>query len=154
MNRCIAGAALLLALLVCCSCTVWKEQPAKQFSQATGGEELERLLWQEIKAGHWTDVEYRIASNYMAITRHGTEDRAGAIAYFKSLKIDDYTLGDFQTQLNSNTFVIVYTIQLHGTQGGQPITAGAHRVLTVWQEQKSGWMMIAHSFIDAEPAQP
>jgi len=27
-------------------------------------------------------------------------------------------------------------------------------VLTVWQEQKSGWMMIAHSFIDAEPAQP
>jgi hypothetical protein len=154
MNRCRAGAPLLLALLICCSCTVWKQQPAKQFSEATGGEELERLLWQEIKAAHWTEVENHVASNYMAITRHGTQDRDGAIAYFKSLKIDDYTLGDFQTQLNGNTFVIVYTIQIHGTLNGQPITAGAHRVLTVWQEQKLGWMMIAHSFIEMEPAQP
>ena len=153
MNRCRAGAFLLLALLICTSCTVWKEQPAKAFTEATGGEELERLLWQEVKAGHWTDVENHIASNYMAITRHGMQDRNGAIAYFKRLKIDDYTLGDFQTQLNGNTFVIVYTIQMRGTLNGQPLSSNARRVLTVWQEQKSGWMMIAHSFIETEPSQ-
>jgi len=153
MNRCRAGSFLLLALLICTSCTVWKEQPAKAFTEATGGEELERLLWQEVKAGHWTDVENHIASNYMAITRHGMQDRNGAIAYFKRLKIDDYTLGDFQTQLNGNTFVIVYTIQMRGTLNGQPLSSNARRVLTVWQEQKSGWMMIAHSFIETEPSQ-
>jgi len=90
----------------------------------------------------------------MAITRHGTEDRAGALAYFKGLKLDDYTLGDFQTQLNGNTFVIVYTIDLRGTLNGQPLPQVPRRVLTVWQEQKAGWMMIAHSFIETEPQQP
>jgi hypothetical protein len=154
MNRCRPGFFVLLALLICCGCTVWKEQPAKAFKDATGGEELERLFWQEIKAGHWTDVENHIASNYMAITRHGMQDRAAAITYFKGLKLDDYTLGDFQTQLNGNTFVIVYTIDLRGTLNGQVLPQVPRRVLTVWQDQKAGWMMIAHSFIETEPRQP
>jgi hypothetical protein len=154
MNRCRTLVPVLLAMMLCSSCTVWKQQPAKAFSQATGGEQLERLLWQEIEAGHWVDVENHVASNFIAVTRHGVQDRAAAIAYFKGLKLDDYTLGDFQTQLNGNTFVIVYTIELHGTLNGQVITRGPRRVLTVWQEQKAGWMMIAHSFIETEPTQP
>jgi len=41
--------------------------------------------------------------------------------------------------MNRDTFVVTYTIALHGTS--------PERRMTVWQQQKKGWMAIAHSVL-------
>ena len=52
------GSSLALACLVAwaAACSMWKNPP-KGWAGATGGEQLERLLWEEVKAKNWK-VEY------------------------------------------------------------------------------------------------
>lgn len=46
----IVGLALALA-----GCTMWNQKPTA-WSSATGAEQFERLLWQEIQTKHWSEV--------------------------------------------------------------------------------------------------
>jgi hypothetical protein len=67
----------------------------------------------------------------------------------QKLRIQDYTISDLATEMNRDTFVVTYTIALHGESG----TPNApERRMTVWQQHKSGWLAIAHSVLG--PAQP
>src|ERR1700757_585031 len=111
-------------------CTVWGERPATAFSQATGGEALERVFWKEIRAKHWDAVDRRIASNYVSINAEGQHDRTVTLQRFKDLQLEDYSLGDFQSELNGNTIVVAYTITLKGTRNGQPLPGTPQRMLT------------------------
>jgi ketosteroid isomerase-like protein len=62
------------------------------------------------------------------------------------LQLDDYSLADFQVELNGPTLVVTYTITMRGTYGGQPLPTAPVRMMTVWQQQqKAGWLAIAHS---------
>jgi hypothetical protein len=142
---------LICGMVLLSACTVWPERPATEFSQALGGEELERVFWKEIKAKHWDEVERRIASNFVSINAEGQHDRAATLERLKQLELKDYSLGDFQTELNGNTFVVAYTIILHGTRNGQPLPEEPQRVLTVWQQQVKGWVEIAHSTLAQAP---
>jgi hypothetical protein len=51
--------------------------------------------------------------------------------------------------LNGTTFVVTYTITLNGsvngTGGSQPFPSAPQHMMSVWQQQKSGWVEIAHS---------
>lgn len=145
MSRHLSLVLLICGMALLPACTVWKERPATAFSQATGGEDLERVFWKEIKAKHWDEVDRRIASNFVSINAEGQHDRTVTMERLKQLNLKDYSLGDFQTELNGNTFVVAYTITLHGTRNGQPLPEEPQRVLTVWQQQKKGWVEIAHS---------
>ena len=118
MSRCAAWLALFAALLVACGCTVWKDKPAKAFSQATGGEDLERVFWREVKAKNWKEVGYSLAANFVAITPAGQLDRVATLERLKQLELKDYSLGDFQTELNGNTFVVTYTLTVRGKRNG------------------------------------
>jgi hypothetical protein len=141
---------LFTTLLAACGCTVWKDKPAKAFSQATGGEDLERVFWREVKAKNWKEVGYSLASNFVAITPEGQLDRVAALERLKELELKDYSLGDFRTELNGNTFVVTYTLTLRGTRNGQSLSEAPRRMMTVWQQQKKGWVEIAHSTLGPE----
>jgi len=145
MSRHLSLLLLICGMVLLSACTVWPERPATEFSQALGGEELERVFWKEIKAKHWDEVDRRMASNYVSISAEGQHGRTETMERLKQLELKDYSLGDFQTELNGNTFVVAYTITLHGTRNGQPLPEGPQRVLTVWQQQAKGWVEIAHS---------
>jgi hypothetical protein len=147
MRRLVVSLFLLSAALAVTACTVYKERPARAFSEATGGEGLERVFWREIKARHWDEVERRLASNFVAITPEGQFGRATAMERLKQLQIEDYSLGDFQSELNGNTFVVAYTLTLRGSRNGQPLPQSPQRMLAVWQQQKSGWVEIAHTIV-------
>ena len=60
---------------------MWREHPASsQWTDATGGEGLERSFWKEVKAKHWSELEHRIASNYIAVAPDGGRfDKAAAL---------------------------------------------------------------------------
>ncbi len=141
---------LLCGVAMFPGCTVWNERPAKSFTDATGGEGLERVFWREVKAQRWNEVERSLASNFVSVAPSGPQDRAVTLEHLKQLRLQDYSLGEFQTELNGNTFVVTYTASMHGTSNGQPLPEGPMHMMTVWQQQKAGWVAIAHSIVAPE----
>jgi hypothetical protein len=143
---------LLLSLtLVLAGCTVWGEHPVHHWQDATGGEGLERNYWNGVKAKQWDELERHLATNYVSFTpEEGRLDREAALDHVRKLQLDDYSLGNFQTELNGGTMVVTYTIAMRGSFAGQAVPAAPVRMMTVWQQEKSGWMAIAHTVIGPE----
>ena len=127
------------------ACTIAKERPARTFSEATGAEALERIFWKEIQAGDGKEIERVIASNYIGQTPAGSFDRAATLDQYRQWKLVDFAISDLKTELNGPTFIVTYTIVLNGTAGSQPLPTAPQRMMTVWHQHKSGWMVIAHS---------
>jgi hypothetical protein len=145
MRPAIVLASTFLFLTSISACTFYAARPARTFSDATGGESLERVFWKEIKAQHWTEVAHVLASNFVATTPIRTLGREESLAQYRQWELKDYSLGDLRTELNGSTFVVTYTISLVGTAGSQPLPSAPLHMMSVWQQQKTGWMMIAHS---------
>lgn len=147
---------LLSTVLSMSACTVWREHPgSSNWKDATGGEGLERSFWKDIKAKRWNEVEHRISSNFVGVSPGGSRlDKAAALSYLQQLQLDDYALGDVQSEMNSDTFVVTYTLAIHGTSAGQPLPSEPIRMMTVWQKQSAGWMEIAHSVLGSEKEGP
>jgi len=145
MSRRLATALLLLSLMLDLACTIAKERPARTFDEATGGEALERMFWKEVQAAEWTEIERVLATNYMGMTPSGPLDRDATLDQYRQWKLTDFAIGDLKTELNGTTFIVTYTITLNGTANGQPLPSSPLHMMTVWQEHKKGWMVIAHS---------
>ena len=138
-------ALLLISMMLVSACTFYGDRPARAFSEATGGEGLERVFWKQVQAANWTEVERALASNYVGIAPGGPLDRATTLAQYRQWQLKDYSLGDLKTELNGSTIVVTYTITLNGTAGSQPLPSTPQHMMTVWQQQKAGWVAIAHS---------
>jgi hypothetical protein len=140
---------VMFALMFTSACTFYGDHPARTLSEATGGEGLERVFWKHVRAANWTEVERALASNYAGVTPSGTLDRSATLEQYRGWQLKDYTLGDLQTELNGTTIVVTYTITLNGTSNGaagsQPLPSIPQHMMTVWQQQKAGWVAIAHS---------
>jgi Domain of unknown function (DUF4440) len=139
---------LLSLIVIFAGCTVWREHEITDFKAATGGEALEHSFWKQVKTKKWNTLEAHLAGNYVFVTPgEGRLDRSGAIARLRQIQLDEYTLGDLQTELNTETLVVTYTITMRGTIGGKPLPTDPMRMMTVWQKQKAGWMELAHSVL-------
>ena len=134
----LLAAGLVLALA---SCTMWEEKKASAWSSATGAEQFERLLWQEVKAGNWNEVERRLAPTYVEVTSAGVRDRAQAVERLQSLALADYSLGDLQVRPAGSDMAVAYTITLRASSGAETTL----RMMTVWQQVKGGWIAVVHS---------
>jgi hypothetical protein len=147
MRPAIALAVTFLILMSFSACTFYADRPARAFSEATGGEGLERVFWNQVKAGKWAEVDRVLASNYAGTTSAGNVDRDTALAEYHQWQLKDYSLGDLRTEMNGSTIVVTYSISLVGTSGSQPLPSVPLHMMTVWQQQKSGWVILAHSAI-------
>ena len=141
---------LMFALMFEPACTFYGEHPARSLSEATGGEGLERIFWKNVQAANWVEVERALASNYAGVTPSGTLNRSATLEQYRQWQLKDYALGDLNTEMNGTTFVVTYTITLNGvtsngTAGSQPLPSAPQHMMTVWQQQKKGWVVIAHS---------
>jgi hypothetical protein len=146
----LASSLLILLLIFAPACTLYSDRPARSLSEATGGEGLERVFWKNVQAANWAEVERALASNYAGETPGGTLDRSAALEQYRSWQLKDFALGDLKTELNGNTIVVTYTITLNGissngTGGSKALPATPQHMMTVWQQQKAGWVVIAHS---------
>ena len=108
MRPAIALAIPFLLLMSISACTFYPDRPARVISDATGGESLERVFWNHVKAGQWTEVDRALASNYVATTLTGTLDHAATLAQYRQWQLKDYSLGDLSTELNGSTIVVTY----------------------------------------------
>ena len=126
---------------------MWEQKQSTAWSNATGAEQFERLLWQEIKAGNWSEVERRLAPTLVEVTSSGVRDRGQALERLKALQVADYSIGDLQVRPDGSDMIVAYTITLRRTSGGE---ATLH-MMTVWQQVKGGWIAVSHSEVNASP---
>lgn len=144
-----SGAAILslTTLFLGCACTVYSERPVKIIADATGGTGFEQAFWRDIKAQNWQDLERHIAANFVYVTPTGRLERADALQEIEKMRVLDYSIGDLTTEMNGDTFVVTYTITLRGSSGAGGFSDQPQRCMTVWQNQKAGWVAIAHSVL-------
>ena len=131
-NRVVVIFTLVSMITLHSACTMWREHPVSKWTDATGGEGLERSFWKEVKNKNWNTLERHLASNYVYLTpEEGRLDRAAAIADLQRFQLDDYTLGDLQAELNGETLVVTYSITWRGKFAGQPLPSDPVRMMTV-----------------------
>jgi hypothetical protein len=141
-------ALVLLLATTMSSCNLWKNPP-KGWAGATGGEQLERLLWDEIKAKNWAELDKHLAPLFVANSPDATRDRAAAIERWKQYELQSVNVADVQVQTAGVDFIVTATLTVTGTAGGRPIPAQSMHTMSVWQQVSKGWVVIAHS--DALP---
>ena len=141
-----AGAVLsvLSVLIMFNGCTVYGEHPVLTIADATGGIGFEQGFWHDIQAQNWNLLEQHIAGNFVYVTPTGRLERVAAIEEIEKMRVSDYSIGDITTEMNGDTFVVTYTITLHGGSG---FPKPPQRRMSVWQKQKAAWVIIAHSVI-------
>jgi hypothetical protein len=137
-----ALAALLIVSLS--SCSMWKN-PKKGWEGATGGEQLERLFWNEIQAKNWAELDKHLAPFFVASSPNGNRDRAAAIERWKQYDLQSVNVADVQVQTGGPDFIVTSTVTLTGTVNGHPMPAEPVHSMTVWQQVKNGFVVIAHS---------
>ncbi|HEY1264654.1 MAG TPA: nuclear transport factor 2 family protein [Terriglobales bacterium] len=149
--RGILAALSLAATLVLAGCTLWGEHPVQHWTDVTGGEGLERSFWNDVKAKDWNELERHLAGNYVYSGPEGRLGRQQALERLKDFQLEEYSIGDLEVELNTQTVVVTYTLVLRGTRAGHPLRGEPIRLLAVWQHQKAGWMAIAHSIVNTRP---
>lgn len=143
-------AVILLTLFFLAACARQPKNPT--WSNATGAEQHERLLWQAIKAQKWRDVEIRLAPMFVGVGADGKKyDRAGWMDYWKSAPGHDYSIGEVTVDPAGTDMVVSYILNISNMSGnaagraqgsnGNSVASPPLRVVSVWQQMKSGWIM-------------
>jgi ketosteroid isomerase-like protein len=65
------------------------------------------------------------------------------------MQVADYSLGEVNVTANANNAVVTYSLTLKAPSAGSPTGGEARRFMSVWQQQKSGWVLVAMSEIAA-----
>jgi hypothetical protein len=114
-----------------------------KWKNATGAEQHERLLWKAIQGKDWGNVERHLSQTFIGVTSDGQMfDRTGWLQHWKSTPVGEFSLGEVQVQPEGPDMKLTYILQFQGAGRG----AGAGlRVVSVWQQLKSGWMLTATS---------
>ncbi|MBZ5568303.1 MAG: nuclear transport factor 2 family protein [Acidobacteriia bacterium] len=137
MSNRLALIVLLLASTL--ACNMWSK-PASGWTGATGGEQIEKLFWQDVQAKNWAEVDRHVADTFAGTGPGGTTDRAAFLRDLQKAPLTDFSLSECNSHLNGADMVVTCTLQAQWA--GQPSTAST---LSVWQQLKKGWVMVAHS---------
>jgi len=109
------------------------------WKNATGGEAHERLMWQAAQQKDWANFEYHLAPSFVGVDWAGKSfDRAGWVERWKAAAIRDYSLGEVNVQPEGADMVVTYRATLPGSPD-------EIRVVSVWQQVKSRWILTASS---------
>lgn len=139
-----ASVTSVVVILLLTGCTIGKEPKHPNWKNATGAEQYERLMWQAIRDKKWQDLESHVASTFVGVNPRGQSlDRAGWVDYWKAAPVRDFNLGEVSTQPNGPDITVTYALNLN--------SGPALRVISVWQQVKGGWMLIATSITPAQP---
>jgi hypothetical protein len=137
MSRKLAGILLLLASTV--ACNMWSK-PASGWTGATGGEQIEQLFWKDVQAKNWTEVDRHVGGTFAGAGPGGVTDRAAFLSDLQKAPLAEFSLSECSSRLNGADMIITCT--LRANWGG---TSTNSATLSVWQQLKKGWVMVAHS---------
>ena len=124
----VLGVAVLFT-----SCTMYSK-PKSGWAGATGGETIEQLFWNDVKSKDFRAVDGHLSTTFVGNGPAGTYDKAAFLEQLKSSPA--VTLSDCASKLNGDSLMITCNVQR---------ATGRFSSLSVWQQYKNGWLMVAHS---------
>ena len=136
---------VLCIVVALSSCTMWSEKKHANWKSATSGENLANLFWKDVKAKDWQSLDGHVAPQFTGIIRSGITNHDQLMQNLKGLDLQDFQIGELQTQLHGGDLVVIYSVTLKGTSKGEPLPSTPIRILSVWQELKHGWVLVAQS---------
>ena len=114
------------------------------WNNATGAEQHERLLWKAIQGKDWVNVERRLSPTFVGVSADGRMfDRAGWLELWKSAQVAEFSLGELQVQPEGPDMKVTYI--LHLPASGTGLAPAGQRVVSVWQQLKTRWLLSATS---------
>ncbi|HWF04387.1 MAG TPA: nuclear transport factor 2 family protein [Candidatus Angelobacter sp.] len=132
----VVGLCLLLS-----GCAGEPKHPT--WTNSTGAEQHERLMWKAIQEKGWADFEHHLSATFVGVNAEGKLfDRAGWLEQWKNAPVQDFSLGELQVQPEGPDMKVTYTLQIQAT--GAAVTTGL-QVVSVWQQVKKGWVLSATS---------
>jgi hypothetical protein len=147
------GSAPFAALLgwvlgaVLVGCTVYPEQKTPSLAMTTSAEHVDRIFWQNVAAGKWTEVNSLLAPNAVWRVEGRIVPRAQIVPWLQGLNIRAVQVTEVTLTPAVNDMNVVSTVQVEAdhaiavvTQGNAPasgICAGRPQTLhalAVWQQ--------------------
>ncbi|MCU1286526.1 MAG: hypothetical protein JWO13_2876 [Acidobacteriales bacterium] len=141
-RRRICCALLSMSILFLSSCTLCSQAKTSSWKNATGAEQHERLLWDAVKSKDWLNVESHLASSFVFVDSAGARDKAQRVKDLREMQVSELSLGDVNVTANGTGAIVTYTLTLKGVKAGNGTPS---RVMSVWQQQKNGWVLVAMS---------
>jgi hypothetical protein len=139
MPRMFTRTAVALALAVSSiACTMWSK-PAKGWAGETGSENIERLFWDDVVHKDYAKVQAHVASSFSGSGPAGPMDRAAFLQFLRDTPLTRVTLSNCSTRVNGADVIIACIAEHEGAPADRLST------LSVWQEYKKGWLLVAHS---------
>ena len=135
----------ILLLVSSIACTKWEEPRTHTFKTATGAEQYERLMWDAVKNKDQLAISSHLASNYVHQDETGTKNKEQYLAELQQTTVSAYTLADLNVTPQGTDMIVTYQITLHGSSAGKSFPTEAIRMMSVWQQQKAGWVLVAQS---------
>ncbi len=121
-------------------CTMWNK-PVSGWKGATGGEQIEQLFWKDVQAKNWQEVDRHLADTFTATGPAGPLDRVSFMNSLQQSGISEVSLSDCKVQTNGADLVVACTVHARSAQA----PAAAFSSLSVWQQLKKGWVLVAHA---------
>jgi hypothetical protein len=134
----VVGIGLLIA-----GCAGEPKHPT--WKNATGAEQHERLMWQAVHDKDWINVERHLSPTFTGVTADGRVfDRPGWLGLWQAAEVQEFSLGEMQIQPEGSDMKVTYIFHVKGPSKAQLPSSGL-RVISIWQEVKSRWMLTAMS---------
>ena len=146
--------AMVVLSAVLSGCAGTPKHPT--WSNVTGAEQHERLMWQAVRDKDWSNFERHLSPTFVGVNGDGESfDRSGWVDYWKGHDLNEFALGDLSVLPDGPDMKVNYTLRASGTAGKNAVPAAGLRVVSVWQETgalgdpkkpfHSRWMVIATS---------
>jgi hypothetical protein len=149
MKRRFLALLIVSTLLTLSGCTKWAEKSHPSWREATSGEHLVNLFWNEVKAKNWAGLEAHVGAEFMGISPDKTMDRAGLMEHLKGIDLESFQVGEVETRPAGKDLLVSYIITARGSHAGQSLPETPIRMMSVWQELGHGWVLVAHSDVAA-----
>ena len=113
--------------------------------EKVNGEQMERQLWEEIKAQNMEYVESKIAVGFQSAHPDGARTREQEIELMKGLQLGEYEMTDFRVTQNGSFIVVTYKVSVEEIIDGQVLPTEPAARLSVWAKTDKGWQWISHA---------
>ena len=122
-------------------CTLYPEKKPVSVQTTTSAEQYERLFWQMTKKQQWNKTTPLLATNVVWSLPGRTLHHDEVVTYLQQQQAKDYAVRDVAVQPNGADMTVTYTLDRADANGNVQRSAA----VTVWQQLKSGWVMILHT---------
>jgi hypothetical protein len=137
-----AGAAIAgIAALTLGGCTVYPEKKQPSLTQTTSAEQVDRIFWQDVEQGKWTEANALLAPNAVWRVDGQLIPRAQVVPWLQSLKIHGVQVSDVALTSAVNDMNLVYKVQVQAekavaSEAGVACAGHAQTLsaLAVWQQ--------------------